>query len=223
VAAVGLLIAWGPDPWRDFATSASGWRTRPETAVTAFQTINGLLSQLFRFDPSWNPQPVADLPWLVTPGWLVAAAVLGAGSLLVLRRLRDGSTPVGRLLPFAVAIPAATLLAPIAEQYHYTLTLFSIAVLAAAMAGARVEARWWAALVLAVLLLGGPWRFNVPEADAWSALLHYPRLYGGMLIWGLIVMVAFREQQRAPVDATDARKVLDVRPAGGPSAGAAGA
>jgi hypothetical protein len=76
---------------------------------------------------------------------------------------------------------------------------------------------------VAALLLGGPWRFSVPEAAGWSALLHYPRLYGGVLIWGLVVAAAFREQQRAPVDATDARKVLDVRPAGGPSTGAAGA
>ena len=33
------------------------WRARPETSVTAYQTVHSLLAHLLRADPTWNPLP----------------------------------------------------------------------------------------------------------------------------------------------------------------------
>lgn len=190
---VGTLVAWGPDPWRDYLAQATGWRTRPEVAVTAFQTINGMLSHLFRYDPFWNPAPIANQPWLITPLWLAAAGLIGGGVVVAARSAPPRADPAAlALLPLAAAMPATTLLAPIAEQYHYTLSWLSLVVAAAVLGRTAAGTRWWLPLGGAALLLGGPWRFNVPDVAGWAALLHYPRVYGAVLLWGLLVWLAIR-------------------------------
>jgi len=195
VAALASVAAWGLDPWQEYASSALAWRTRPETAVTAYQTVNGLLGHLLRFDPAWNPGPVIDSPGLVTPAWTAVAMLLAAGTFLAIRRTRPDATGAQGMLPVAIGIPAALLLAPVAEDYHYVLALLPLVV--GGLVAGRNAPRWtWAGLIVAGILLAAPWPFNVPDVAGWSALLHYPRVYGAAILWTVLVILA--GQQRAP-------------------------
>jgi hypothetical protein len=49
-----------------------------------------------------------------------------------------------------------------------------------------------AGLVAAVFLLGAPWQYNVARVDGWANLVHYPRLYGALVLWLLMVALLFR-------------------------------
>jgi hypothetical protein len=196
VAALASAAAWGLDPWRAYVESALAWRTRPETTVTAYQTVNGLLGHLLRFDPAWNPGPVIDAPGLVTPAWTAVALLLGGGTILVIRRTPSGATGALGMLPVAIGTPVALLLAPIAEDYHYVLALLPL-VVGGLIARDGAPRSTWAMLILAGVLLAAPWPFNVPDVAGWSALLHYPRVYGAAILWAVLVILG--GQQRAPV------------------------
>jgi hypothetical protein len=204
--ALGTVVAWGIDPWIAAARAAAGWRTRPESTVTAYQTVNGLLGQLFRPDPAWNPTVVADAPWLATVAWLAIAAVVGAVTLLAVRALGDGRALAGtetrgraaaaRVVPTALAVLVALLLAPVAEDHHFTLALLPLVVTATLLEDGGDRPAWvvrvaFGALAAGAVLLGAPWPYEVPDAHGWAALLHYPRLYGTLAVWLALVAICF--------------------------------
>jgi hypothetical protein len=211
---VGLSVlvtawAWGIGPWTRAIALSITWRDRPETVHTAFQTTNSLLGRLFRYDAQWNPGPVADLPWLaVALWWLVTILIVGVTLFALLRfRKHDAPaamrTPAWRLLEPAANVPVASAIAPVSEGYHYALCIFPAVVIVAVLYEAW--GRWLpasrlprgtlamsAGLLLAVALLGADWRYNVARADGWVILTHYPRLYGGMLLWLLTIVLMTR-------------------------------
>ena len=186
VAAAITLALWGGDLWVRAIRFAISWRDRPETAVTAYQTLNSLLTHLLRYDATWNRGPVADLPGLV--GWLWWA---GAGAMLVASGLviwmgrsnyelritnyapaNGAYSPARALLPLALVVPVALVLAPAAEDYHFVLTLFPLVVAGRALwdmyilhtSGKlvlpdRMVFAGVVGLFVAGLLLGAPWHF----------------------------------------------------------------
>jgi hypothetical protein len=205
-ALTAALMQFDLSPWVSSARISLEWRHERGAGVTAYQSLNNLLSHLFRRDPAWNPAPLADLPWLVDPlWWLLALAVLAMTVAALLRR-RDssGGSPAWGLLPYALATPLALLLAPVSEDYHHTQALFPLLVVGAILWEER-RATWGfaasvAALTGVALLLGGPWPYyNVPGTGGWWAFLYYPRLYGNLLLWAWCVLLLFR---RPPREAT---------------------
>ena len=97
--------------------------------VTAYQTIPSALAHLFRADPQWNPDPVADLPWLALSG------ALAAGVCLLAVTLWRAASHEHRLAGIAASVVLAVMFSPVAEQYHYLLIVPAIAV--------AVEAQGW--------------------------------------------------------------------------------
>jgi hypothetical protein len=201
LAAAFITLVWlGPTAWGQAIAASLTWRERPETAVTTFQSLDGWLMHLFRYDATWNPGPLANLPGLVGPLWWASALALSLGTLWALWRFRavEPASPARRLLPYALVIPLALILAPINEDYHHLLALLPLLVVGVSLwelssyAGHRspVTGHWllaaWVALALALALIGGPWRFNVPQIGGWQALLYYPRLYGDLVLWALV-------------------------------------
>jgi hypothetical protein len=202
-------LAWGWGPWARAVALSITWKDRPETAHTAYQTTNSLLGRLFRYDEEWHPGPVAHLPWLAASlWWLVTILVVGVTFFALLRsRKREGSvvmpTPAWSLLEPAATVPLASALAPVAEGYHYALCIFPAVVIIAVLYDAW---RGWlpvrrlprgllamsAGLLLSLVLLGADWRYNVARADGWEILRHYPRLYGGLLLWLMAVVLLIR-------------------------------
>ena len=185
-AVVLLSLPWVTlDTWRYYLTSVlPRWVQAPIAAVPAYQTVGGFWQHLFRFDPSSNPAPVADLPGL--------AAVLSISTTLVLLGLTlFGLRRAPLLLAVSAGLVLTIVLAPIAEQYHYL-----TAVLALIVAGAewhRLGHR--PGLGLLLLLAGALILLPIPYKDprlaaGWLALLAYPRLWGGLLVWGGLYTLA---------------------------------
>jgi hypothetical protein len=215
VVAVVTLGWLGPGIWVESLRSGLTWRGRPESAVTAYQSVNGLLTHLFRYHPTWNPGPVADLPWLLDPlWWALTLLIVAASSVAVWRsqasRGEDAgegnskSTPASGLLPYALATPVALLVSPTSEEYHFAQALFPLVVVGTVLwerqvhrAGRSVRPRTtlasWLVLALALLLLGLPLRYyNVPGTEGVWAFAYYPRLYGTLLLWGLMLALLWR-------------------------------
>ena len=207
------VVLWGSEQWVRAIGFAVTWRDRPETAVTAYQTLNSWLSHMYRYDATYNPGPLADLPALVGWLWWAGAAVSVAltCSILYLHAsahdvLRNAS--VQGLLPTALVVPLALILAPVAEDYHFVLVLFSLLVVFRYFwdmytideiqpgIHQRVEVLAFASLFLiSAVLLAAPWQFNVSGVEGWKSLLYYPRLYGALMLWAIIIALLVRERR----------------------------
>jgi hypothetical protein len=182
--AAGVMLV-GIDGWATWLQSAVGWRSRPETSVTAYQTLNSLFGHLFRYDATWNPGPVVEAPFLVDVLWALSAVVLIGISAWAIRRHSALESTPDRLLPaIAVMVPIALLLSPVAEDHHYVLALLPLlTVTAVAVRCRKLDLLSAIALTGAVVLLAPPWPFNQERVEGWSALFFYPRVYGAALLW----------------------------------------
>jgi hypothetical protein len=146
----------------------------PAAALSAYQTVSGLWQHLFRHDAIWNPQPVADLPWLALAGSLLTTAAACAALLLrgLSKQVQYG----------------AVLLSPLAEQYHYVLVLLPFALLCVHAHAIR-STRLGLVLGMAALLLVTPVYYK-GYSPGWWALLDYPRLAGGWVVFLALLSVA---------------------------------
>jgi hypothetical protein len=191
-AAGATILWWGPGLWTTALPISLNWRLRPETAIIAYQSLNNFLMRFFHQHPDWNPRPIiADLPDLVTPLWWgLALGILGL-SLWALwpSRAAGPKTVAEQLLQPALAIPVALLLAPISVSYHFVLALFPLLVAGAVLRERRGRPALWGMLGAAAFLIGADLPYNTPDVFGADALLHYPRLYGTLLLWVLIVVL----------------------------------
>jgi hypothetical protein len=200
LVALATLVWWGPGLWATAIPLSLGWRARPESASTAYQSLNSWLMHFLHYDPTWNPAVPANLPDAVLPLWTVLALfllVISGGALW-----RGGSPDrralEQRLLLPALAVPLALLLAPVSEGYHYVLALFPLLVVGATLARRTAPPGVWLGFGAVVLLLGAPWLYNTGPVAGWTALLHYPRLYGALLLWGFVVALLWRPLPQPP-------------------------
>jgi hypothetical protein len=221
VAAVATIALWGSEQWVRALAFAVTWRDRPESAVTAYQTLNSWLTHLLRYDATYNPGPVVNMPSLVGWLWWAGALVmllLSAWALYIRRRVAGtrSETFAQGLLPMALLVPVSLVLAPVAEDYHFVLALFSLLVVMRLLWD--MYTRQFAeddplarrpilvgviTLFVAVLLLGAPWRFNVAGVDGWRSLLYYPRLYGALVLWALVMGLLIGERRSVAVPIPD--------------------
>jgi len=189
IAAVLSTLIVDPGLWAEWLASVLAWRSRPETTVTAYQTLHSLFGHLLRYEPTWNPSPVLNAPVLADLLWIAAGATLGLTSMAaIVRAGGPADSRIRALLPLAMLVPVAIIVSPIAEDHHYLLTLFPLLVGGAILAGERPR-RWapWIPFAAALLLLGPAWPFNRQPVEGWWALLFYPRVYGALALWVLLL------------------------------------
>ncbi len=162
----------------------------PLSGVTAYQTTPSFFRHLLVADAQWNPQPIAQLPWLANG--LALSIMLGSLAItLWLGRRADWD------LAFASALALGVIIFPMAEEYHYALLLLPLAVMLMRLAPKPIEPIdliWFGTIVL---LLAVPWPYKSNRlSGGWLALLAYPRLYGGWLLWLWLIKRMFGTDRR---------------------------
>lgn len=191
-AGVALIVAlatlpWiGLDAWRTYLPLLAGLTSRPETAVTAYQTLLSFFRHLFTYDPQWNPSPLWLAPILgqALP-WLGLVIMLAASGYVV---YLDADAD----LAFALFAICAVVLSPVSLDYHYTLLLVPIALLIA-WAGRQASLWPWIVLGAAALMIAADLPYRSPRVAVGAlALLAYPKLYGACLLWALAWLAGIR-------------------------------
>jgi hypothetical protein len=176
----------GANAWVAYAEALTSGSAHGEIAVTAYQSVPGLVTHLFRFDPTWNRHPLVDVPGLVVPlDGLLAIALVG---MTAWRSSHADSGGVGSASAVAAWVMLSIVLSPPAADYHYTLAILPAFLLLEPRLG-EPDCRLGLAIVLAgIVLIGAPWPGRLfATGDGIAALVAYPRLYGGLLLWGVAV------------------------------------
>ncbi len=131
-------------------------------------------------------EPLVDLPFLgaVLP-WIGVAVLLGISALVAYRCGKSD-------LIFGVFVLISLILSPVSLDYHYVIALLPIAILLADLQEEMVS-RDGLILMAGALLIGAdlPYRASRLTNGAW-ALFAYPKLYGGLLLWGLALIRSLR-------------------------------
>jgi len=158
--------------WAIFPSQVSAFVARPSGSVTAYQTTLSLARHLCVADPQWNPSPAANCAPIAfaVPALLIGAATIV--TLLLAMRSR-------RAEPWlAAGATLAVLSLPAAAESHFVLMAIPLALL-------RLTVSEF--VVIAALLLV-PLEFTAERFTAgWWALLAYPRLYAGWILWAASV------------------------------------
>ena len=170
----------GVEAWQTYFQVLPDLAAQPKWSVTAYQTLNGFFRHLLVFDAAWNPAPLVDAPGLGR--WLPHlsfVAITGLGAYMAIKKQDQPD------LVFAVFVIANILLSPFSSDYHYTLMLLPLAILAAWVQ--KQPGPWpWLVLGLSVVLMANPLPHQSPRLAAGAlALLAYPKLYGAVLLGGL--------------------------------------
>jgi hypothetical protein len=200
LAVVALSVALtGWAGWQRFVVVVLEHANEPGWAAgLSFQTTPSFFQHMFRPDARWNPVPL----W-VQPAWVArAATLLVSAAALVPLLWKARTAQLG--LAFAAAVTLGVVLLPFAEEYHYVLLLLPLAVAIDYLARGAMPQPRWAVGVLAVIiaLLAVPWPYKDPWLnEGWHALLGYPRLYGGWLLWGWLMACPVPVPAAAPAAA----------------------
>lgn len=184
VALAALALPWtGTESWMYFVSRQLGAAaSEPWAGTPAFQTLRSLVLHVTTASPLWGPAPPIPAPGAAP--W----ALLGLGALLVWA-LGRGLRAADAHLAVALVCVLEVVLSPFAQEYHYTLALLPVMV-AAGRARGPVDG---ALLATGTLLLLLPWDVQHPDRmGGWVALAAYPRLYGLLLVGGVLARVASR-------------------------------
>ncbi len=180
------LIWLNAATWRAYLQSLMRLRNEPDLSVSAYQTLPSLFRHLFAFDSTWNPDPLTRSSLLATALTLLAFVGLLGLTLLFTRTL-------GRIdLPFAALLTLSVLLSPVSLDYHYTLLLLPLAIL---LAESRSDRDWcvWTMVAISAALTMSNLPYTSPRfAGGVWILLGYPKLAGGLLLWGTTMWLARR-------------------------------
>jgi hypothetical protein len=180
VVLTGLILGW--HSWLYFFSIIPAYfGSHPDVAHLAFQTTPSFFQHMFNGDPQWNPVPLVHLPWL---GTLLSALI--TITVLVLTVWTSRTAPLD--LAFGSGLVLSVILFPIAEEYHYTLVLFPLSVMGARLMLGPFD--WLSAVLfgIALVLIAAPLPYTSPFLnEGWMALIAYPRLYGGWLLWFCLI------------------------------------
>ncbi|MCB8952097.1 MAG: DUF2029 domain-containing protein [Ardenticatenales bacterium] len=205
-AVVLLLLTWpGWPAWEAFLTLLRGLSQQPERAVTAYQTWLSWTRHLFTADAQWNPLPVARLPQLGNALYLAGAGLLVGVTAWFAWKMPASPTKAAREITdqdllFAAGVILGLILSPLALDYHYALLLLPAFILCQ---WARQQSDWrvWLLLLLALILIAADLPYRSPRlAAGWWALLAYPKLVGGLLLWALCLQQSTESRPLPPVN-----------------------
>jgi Glycosyltransferase family 87 len=192
--AILALVTFGPvgfDGWMAYFDYARGLVGAAHIAVDSRMTIPGLIRNLFRYDPQYNPDPIVDAPLLAVALEGLLFVVIAGSAAKVVATTRD------RDVTFALAIMVSLVLVPINNGNHLTL-----ASLPAFVIFSRIQDRLISPLGLWFLVGGllsfAPGYDRIHNLAAWGGpLFLYPRLAGSLVLLGLLVVLGLRDRRPA--------------------------
>ncbi len=176
VIVIATLLVMSAQVWLVYLTQTlPHWSASVMATVPAYQTVNGFFQHLFRYDAELNPSPIWDAPPLAT--------LLSLGLTLLMLAITLTRT---KQLHWLVGIVLSVILAPLAEQYHFLILTAPFALLAVQWHRFNFETR--VVFMLAIALVIAPLPYKNPQwwQGAW-ALFAYPRLYGALILWALLI------------------------------------
>ncbi|KAA0254564.1 DUF2029 domain-containing protein [Acidobacteria bacterium ACD] len=175
--------------WRAFLTVPGRIASDPTFSVTAFQSLGGLVRRLFVPDPTWNPRPLLDAPF-VADALVVAAQLALAGIVLAL-----GGRDREPGLALSAAVLAGLLASPFSQDYTYVQAVVPAAFVLSALQGGRVPGRTLAAFAGLLLIGASGWHKSAAFQDGAAALLAYPKVYGALILLVLTVQLSTEPQR----------------------------
>lgn len=192
--------------WHAYLSDAPKWVfSDPSNYLTTYQTVRSLAGHLFFYDPTWNPAPMVRLPAIVPfVAWSPCLALLACS---IRFQELDSSLVERRALTLAMFTAPLAPMAPIGEGHHYMLALPALVIAWWWAAQVRPGFPFWIALTFSTLLVCVPLRcYQAPLFQrGWLALAAYPRVYGALALWALLLHALRRGPWRGPDGALVAR------------------
>jgi len=175
----GMIAIWGSDLYlqhleRLYASFASF-----DVASTHLPSVPALIEGLFVRREMYNPFPVADIP--VLAGMIIVGTLVAA--LSVTLRIECAISPERML---AAILALSVIYTPLAGDHHYILLVPAVWILIFSSDDIRPH-RLFALAAITYALFG--WFPQIPDhpLHGISQLLIYPRLYGGIALWALLL------------------------------------
>jgi hypothetical protein len=202
-AAVALSIPCvGVAGWRAFLSVPVRIARDTSFAVTAFQSLGGLLRRLFVPDAAWNPHPLFDAPLLAGALTIASQAALAGIVLFLAFRGRN------RTLTFSAAVLAGLGASPCSQDYTYSQPVVPAALILAALQESPRPGPVLAALGALLLIGGSDWHKATALQDGAAVLLAYPKVYGALLLF-LLALRLSRERDVTGSFQTTERESVD--------------
>lgn len=197
--AVASLPFIGSAAWWEYPQWLPSLFGQRWTGLTVYQTLPSLIHHLTTYDASASPEPPLRAAWLAMPLATLLSALALAAMLFALWPLARGlPLPALRAMRFGALLALSVPLQPLGEDYHYALLLPAGAIALLAAVELPSGRRPAIAAVLAstgALLVVAPLPYTSSSlATGWWALLAYPRVYGALLLAGVIARIAMRER-----------------------------
>jgi Glycosyltransferase family 87/WD40-like Beta Propeller Repeat len=143
-----------------------------------------LFHRLFIFEPTLNPHPAVHAAWLL-PALLPVIQFVVLVPLVLLVKPRD-SDPSRVALEWSAVVLASLLLSPLPASYHFVLLFLPMAILLGSNAK-EMPRGWLVAVVLLYLAIGFPF-WPGRSGGGWLPLLHVPRLYATIALYGICLL-----------------------------------
>jgi Glycosyltransferase family 87 len=153
-------------------------------AFTGLPSVYAFFGGLFSAHERWNPDPVADIPWLAQT---LSVSMLVVGLYFSLRR---SSTPKSVRIETNSLLVLSVIFTPLAADHHYILLVPPLFLLLHEMD--RGLTQFVIAAGATYLLTGWYPLLPVKDFDGWSKMVCFLRLYGGILLWVLILREGWR-------------------------------
>jgi hypothetical protein len=177
-----LSLPWlGIDSWFAYSEKFVSYVSHPSFSVTAYQTIHSFFYHLTTYNLQWNPVPLLNIPAL--------GKILSTLSILFV--LTYSSIKAYQLkksdLAFGLFVVTGLIVSPASLDYHYTIILLPILIMLKWSLN-NATAFTWAVLIFSVVLVAAyiPYT-SLKVTNGWLAILAYPKLYGAVGLWRLIV------------------------------------
>ncbi|HEY4064847.1 MAG TPA: glycosyltransferase family 87 protein, partial [Puia sp.] len=155
-----------------------------------FQSAFMLFKRVFLFDALLNPHPlVSNNPYAFAATMAVfKAVILSSAILLTIWKKADD------FFSFAVWLAASMLISP--NGSSYSLVLLVIPVLALAAKNQSVSTKYPFVLLLSLLVLVATCNISVQRFGAYPVFGQFPRLYGLLIFFGLLLWKGMRGERR---------------------------